>query len=444
MALPGRVLRKLLALAVLAWAGPAQAQATRIQITQPPDLPRHAFTLQAKPSADFRATFRDLLSKGLAALPYADVQATLSAMKNNLEATSKAQLVGAVEAGLDPAANEGKISQEVAEGLVSTAMNLEVILPLKADVVAVISEWLSTNGTPRTPAAPVPSPVLGAPKPLGKGAYFGQTLPGETPVPFVPEILTSLDAWVEATTFSPDGNSFFASVGAPDYSTAKLYHTKLVNGEWTPFAEAPFTKAFTYSNEPVFSADGTSLRFTGKRGTDTTDLWTVSCSDKGWGTPVALPAPINSPSREWRASTLRDGTLYFASDRSNPGKGMNQIYKATRDSRRNWVVELVGSPISVNSYEGDPCVAPDGRFLLFNSARDWKSSDLYVSFRDAQGGWGAPIKLGPEFNTASDEYGAHLSCDGKLLFFTRHILTGASPGNRIYWVAVSAIDKLRP
>jgi hypothetical protein len=63
-----------------------------------------------------------------------------------------------------------------------------------------------------------------------------------------------------------------------------------------------------------------------------------------------------------------------------------------------------------------------------------------VSFPDGRGDWGTPINLGPAFNTPDDEYGAHLSSDGKYLFFTRH----TSQGNGIFWVAVSAIEQLKP
>lgn len=272
--------------------------------------------------------------------------------------------------------------------------------------------------------------------PQVRRAYFGQTLPGEIPVPFAPEKLNALSPWVAHTDFSPDGTQFFASVGAADYSSAKLYHSKLLNDEWTPFVEPPFLSAFTYSNEPVFSADGATLTFTGRRATGSLDLWTVSYTNQRWGTPVALPSPINSDAKEFRGSYMSNGTFYFGSQRS----GMMQVYKGYEDATQTLVVELVGAPISTNSYDGDPCIAPDGRFLIFYSARDWKSADLYVSFSDGKGGWGTAIKLGDEFNTSSDEYGAHLSSDGKYLFFTRH----TAQGNSIYWVATSAIDKLKP
>ncbi len=269
-----------------------------------------------------------------------------------------------------------------------------------------------------------------------KGTYFGQTLPGETPVLFAPEVLNSVSAWVEATAFSPDGNHFFLAVGDSSYSSAKLYYSKCVNNVWTPFQEAPFISGFTFSHEPVFSANGTTLTFTGKKETGTIDLWTVKYLAQGWSTPVALPSPINSDAKEYRGSYLPDGTMYFGSSRS----GMMQVYKAYNNISQALQVELVGPPISTKSFEGDPCIAPDGHFLIFYSARDGKSADLYVSFSDGNGGWQTPINLGDKFNRMdSDEYGAHLSPDGKYLFFTRHTLKG----NGIYWAASSAIEKLK-
>jgi len=271
-----------------------------------------------------------------------------------------------------------------------------------------------------------------------KGAYFGQSLPGETPVPFAPEILNSVSAWVEATDFSPNGTQFLMAVGDASYSSARLYYSNCVDSVWTPFVDAPFISDFTFSHEPRFAKNGTTLTFTGKKATGSQDLWIVPYRDTSWGQPSALPSPINSDGKEWRGSTTSDGIVYFGSDRAS--SGVNQLYKAYRDSSQQWVAEKLGAPINMNAYEGDPCVAPDGRFLIFYSARSGISADLYVCFSDENGGWSKPILLGPEYNTANDEYGAHLSSDGKYLFFTRH----TPKGNGIYWVATSAIEKLKP
>lgn len=269
-----------------------------------------------------------------------------------------------------------------------------------------------------------------------RGDYLGEALPGETPVPFAPGALSSLSAWVEATVFSPDGTLLFLSVGSADYSSAKLYYSRRLNDTWTPFADAPFVSDFTYSNEPVFSADGATLTFTGRKATGSIDLWRVHRKDGEWGTPVALPAPINSAGKDHRGSSTSDGIMFFCSNRS----GMMQVYKAHEEAGHEIVAELLGAPINVEAYDGDPCIAPDGRFLVFYSARDGRSAELLVSFRDGEGGWGPPINLGSAFNSPNDEYGAHLSSDGNFLFFTRH----SPQGNTIYWVATAAIDKLKP
>lgn len=280
----------------------------------------------------------------------------------------------------------------------------------------------------------VSTAVVRTAAPQLRGAYFGQARPGETPVPFASEILGSVSPWVEATAFSPDGSHFFLAVGSADYSSAKLYYSKVVGDIWSPFAAAPFASDFTYANEPVFASDGSTVTFAGKKAAGSVDLWTVRLTDRGWDTPAPLPSPINSDGKDHRGSTTANGSRYFGSNRS----GMMQIYSAHEDAGGKLVAELLGAPVNTQSYEGDPCVAPDGRFLIFYSARDGRSADLYVSFRDGRGGWGAPIHLDATFNSPDDEYGAHLSADGRLLFFTRH----TAKGNSIYWVAASAIEKL--
>lgn len=295
----------------------------------------------------------------------------------------------------------------------------------------------SSESAPKTPSAPP--------------AYFGQVLPGETPVPFAPERLGALSLWTETSGFSPDGTLFLASVGSADWSTSKLFLSTYANGAWSAFEEAPFLADFTHSTEPVFAADGKRLLFTGKKGSGPTRLWTVSYANRAWGTPTPLPSPINGEANTWRGSYAQDGAFYFGSERLDPVNGIMGIYRATLDAAQQTVVEPIGAPVTSGAYECDPCIAPDGRFLIFGSYRDGLTSDLYVSFRKAQGGWGDAIKLGPEFNVTRNavgngvqEYGAHLSNDGKFLFFTRHTGRGSLQGNQIFWVSVSAIDKLKP
>jgi len=266
-------------------------------------------------------------------------------------------------------------------------------------------------------------------------AWLGQVPPGETPEPFAPALFASLNPWVEAVDFSPDGKRCLVGVGNADYSAARLLESRLVEGVWSAFAPPSFVEGFSYSHEPVFSEDGTSLLFTGMRGSADKNLWVVEAGEGGWGSPVALPAPINREGDEFRGCYARDGTFWFGSDKT----GMLQVYKAVRESSGPPQVSLVGPPVSVGSYEGDPCIEPGGAWLVFYSARNTRNTNLYVCFADGTGGWGPAKALGSDFNSSRDEYGARLSVAGPYLFFTRH----TKAGNTIFWVKASAIDKYK-
>jgi hypothetical protein len=257
---------------------------------------------------------------------------------------------------------------------------------------------------------------------------------------FAPEILKAVSPWASGVTFSKDGTECFLHVGDANYASAHMYYSKCVNGSWTPLVEPSFLEGFTSSSESVLSKDGNTLIFTAAKGRGATDFWTVTRTETGWSTPIPMPAPINSDMNEFRGSFASDGTFYFGSERASAG--INQVFKAKQNAAGAWEVEKLGAPVNALSYDGDPCIAPDGRFLVFYAGRanGYGRVDLYVTFSDGKGGWGTPINLGPTFNGPDDEFGAYLSQDGKYMFFNRH----TAEGDKLFWVAVSAIDKLKP
>lgn len=389
------------------------------------------------PGPDFRGTFRATLTARLKVLPLGDVGPALEALLAALDGLSKRGLIDAVVDGLDPLAKDGTIGQDVADALVATAMNLEILLPVKDDAILCLKRALDSGAAPGASSARIGHPTVGRVTTRLTGAYFGQTRPGETPVPFAPEVLASLNPWTEGFSFSPDGTVCFVSIGDATYSRSWLYMSTLANGAWTLPVEAPFLSGFEFATLATFSADGRSIVFGGRKGSGLPDLWSVSASGRGWRVPVALPTPINSDLGEYPGSNAADGTMYFSRTRAGL---QSRIYTARGGVTGAPTVELVGPPISLDGFDGDPAIAPDGHFLVFYSARPGGrgGTDLYVSFRDGNGGWRPPVNLGPDFNSPDDEYGAHLSPDAKYLFFTRH----TAVGNRIFWVAASAIERL--
>jgi|GEM_PF-1756276 len=391
------------------------------------------------PGPDLHATYRSLLSKRLAALPFKDVESILERARKGQKGTSKEQVIAGLSAALDPSVKDGALTEDAAGSILGSAMSLHITLPMRDDVVACLEGLFEAHKADRD-AGTVVRTQLGTTAINAKGPYFGQPLPGETPVLFAPEALKAVSPWACGVAFSQDGTECFLHVGDANYGGANMYHSRCVNGVWTPLAEPSFLAGFTYSSEPMFSKDGKTLTFTATKGKGATDFWIVSRTDTGWGTPQAMPAPINTDMNEFRGSYASDGAFYFGSERVSPG--ILQVFKATKTAAQGWAVEILGAPINTLSYEGDPCIAPDGRFLVYYSGRagGFGRVDLYVTFSDGKGGWGTPINLGPKFNSPDDEFGAYLSHDGKYMFFNRH----TAEGDKLFWVAVSAIDKLKP
>lgn len=282
---------------------------------------------------------------------------------------------------------------------------------------------------PAALAAEPPVPVT--------AAYLGQKLPGEKPERFAPPLLAGFP-FLGRCAFSPDGRECFFTMSAPAYVPSRILLTRFEKGAWTTPVPAPFAAGAENTGEPWFTRDGKHLIFTALAKGKGADQWQVERTAQGWSQPTRLPAPVNSGANDFCYSQLPDGTVYFLSNRS----GAPQIYRTRPKTDGTLAAELLPAPVlSVGTFEGDPAVPADGRFMVFYSGRPggYGRVDLYVSFADGKGGWTVPVNLGPDFNTAAEEFGATLTLDGKYLFFTRH----SQQKSELWWVSTQAIDRLR-
>ncbi len=142
-------------------------------------------------------------------------------------------------------------------------------------------------------------------------------------------------------------------------------------------------------------------------------LQAMSFANSEWSEPVNLGPTINTGFNEQGPNLSKDGlTLYFGSDRPG-GVGSFDLWVARRacaDCPWDAPVNL-GPVVNTTASETGPGLSIDGHLLFFTSTRAGGQglSDLYLSQRaDAKDdfGWGPPVGLGPDVNTAASEAGA--------------------------------------
>jgi len=104
---------------------------------------------QATGSTDgeaFHQRFKLELTQRIAAMPWAVVQADLKELKGTFEMRSRNLSMGVIENEIEPAvAKTGVLSYDIAARLIGTKAFLDLSLPLKDDVVAVLSQAIEAH-----------------------------------------------------------------------------------------------------------------------------------------------------------------------------------------------------------------------------------------------------------------------------------------------------------
>src|SRR2546428_12967308 len=138
-----------------------------------------------------------------------------------------------------------------------------------------------------------------------------------------------------------------------------------------------------------------------------------SFANSEWSAPVNVGAPINTAANEFNPALSPDElSLYFASNRPS-GFGGNDLWVSRRASPDSpWETPAnLGSVLNSSANESSPNLSIDGHLLFFNDDRpDGQGGiDVWMSRRadpNDDFGWGPPVNLGPDVNTAAFDGGA--------------------------------------
>ncbi len=203
--------------------------------------------------------------------------------------------------------------------------------------------------------------------------------------------------------------------------------------EWLP--ALPVVDINTVFNEgaPSISPDGQILIFTacedmtgsfgeGRKGIGSCDLFFSSKQGVHWSPPVNMGANINSSHWETQPSFSSDGkTLYFVRGlKTRSGIRNQDIWMSTLNDFGEWTkAEKLSDDINTPFHESSVLVHPDGQTLYFTSEGHvgMGGQDIFLSRRQADGEWGAPVNLGYPINTFKNENSILVSADGVLAYF---------------------------
>jgi ankyrin repeat protein len=282
--------------------------------------------------------------------------------------------------------------------------------------------------------------------PVLEGPFMGQTPPaaGAPPAAFADDIVSTHHFQHGTIAFSPDGTEAYWSteVALPDsgYSYGMMVFSRMVNGRWSEPAAAPFSQIGWGDDVPIFAPDGERLYFLstrptgGEEGGQAERIWYVTRGPQGWSEPQIIDGGPNTLDLHWSFSVTADGSIY------SPGDG--DIYVSRPVDGVYQAPENLGAPVNSDAGEMMPFIAPDESYLLFARARHEENVgylDLWISFRDAAGGWTDPLNLGEPIATEANEICPIVSADGRYLFFN----SSRRGNDDNYWVEASFIEDLR-
>jgi Tol biopolymer transport system component len=261
-------------------------------------------------------------------------------------------------------------------------------------------------------------------------AAFAQS----TPTLFAPDVV-STEMMETTAAFTPDMKTVYFTRSDNRFTDNTIMFSEFKNDRWSQPEVASFSGVWRDS-EPHVALDGKRIFFVSNRpATDGgqplmaelngrkfagANIWYCDKTADGWSAPKRIEGAVNETTEIYNPSVARSGNLYFSARYAGgePSVGY-KIYRAIyKDGKYEKPERLSFSDNKLNDM--DPAIDPQERFLVFASNRPGAVavSNLFISIKDKNGNWRAPVALGDKVSTVSGENAPSLAPDGKTLYFT--------------------------
>lgn len=265
-----------------------------------------------------------------------------------------------------------------------------------------------------------------------EGPYIGQKPPSLTPERFAPGIVSTED-WQISGVFTPDLKEFYfiREVGETEKDKKMEFVViQNINNRWQESVISPRV------GQPFIAPDGKTLHL-GRRYMERTEAG-------GWSEIKSLGASFEEI-QIMRLTASSQGTFVFDEMKPDGVLRYSRLIDGKREEPKPFSKE-----INTGKSNAHPFIAPDESYILWDGRRDsgQGNADIYISFREEDDSWGEAINLGDQVNTVTSEFGAHVTPDGKYLFFNRDMgkikASDKYEDVDIFWVDAKIIEKLRP
>ena len=199
--------------------------------------------------------------------------------------------------------------------------------------------------------------------------YLGMEPPGNTPVVFAPGIVSTEGNELNAA-ITVDGSEFYFCRRMDNRKYHIMVSRRSGDGSWSLPEVASFSGTFSEA-DPFISPDGKKMFFISRRPNDgygpPHDIFVMDRAEDGWSEPFHPGYPLNTPTNEINPSVTSDGTVYYVAELYG-GEGRRDVYRSRFDGEKYLNPELVPKPVSSEYNEGDPYIAPDESYLIFEKS----------------------------------------------------------------------------
>ncbi len=204
-----------------------------------------------------------------------------------------------------------------------------------------------------------------------------------------------------------------------------IYRSRHSNGIWQSPELLPFSGSYK-DYEPTLMPGKDILLYnsnrplTGTAPSAKNNIWFSRCIEGSWQTPKSLQMINTETQEESYPSVSLDGLMFYVAERYEDGAASYRIMQTVFQGEET----PPGEPLVFDNLTdiGDPCVAPDGSYLIFThfDPDNWQQScDLYIAFRGTDQQWGDPRPL-KMLNSQGPDFAAYISPDQKTLYYRKN------------------------